>query len=244
MAGWGAVTDPDTSLPMRRASWAWPAIALFAASLILLGAHLASELIEGERFSLDTSLLLALRVPGHPQIPVGPAWLLQSAIDISALGGYTLQWLFGTAGIAWLIAAGKRAEAGGIAVSLIGSSVIDGLLKSWIARPRPELVPHLVQVTNASFPSGHAMISSAVYLTLALMLAEGIERDGWQGRAARVAVVAFFSSLAVLIGMSRVYLGVHWPSDVLAGWCFGTAWALLVWRGDRWWKTGRYDDRR
>ena len=67
-------------------------------------------------------------------------------------------------------------------MSLIGSSVIDDLLKHWIARPRPELVPHLVQVTNASFPSGHAMISSAIYLTLALMLAEGIEADGWRAR--------------------------------------------------------------
>ncbi|MGN6820858.1 MAG: phosphatase PAP2 family protein [Sphingomonas sp.] len=218
----------------RRFSWLWPAVALFAVSLVLLGAHVADELIEGERFSFDARLLLALRVPGHPQTPVGPAWLLQSAVDISALGGYTLMWLFGIAGLAWLIAAGKRAEAGWIAVSLVGSSVIDGLLKNWIARPRPELVPHLVQVTNASFPSGHAMISSAVYLTLGLMLAEGIDRDGWRGRAGRVAVVAFFSGLAVLIGMSRVYLGVHWPSDVLAGWCFGTAWALAVWMADRW----------
>lgn len=124
-------------------------------------------------------------------------------------------------------------------MSLIGSSVIDDLLKHWIARPRPELVPHLVQVTNASFPSGHAMISSAIYLTLALMLAEGIEADGWRGRAGRAAVVAFFSAIAVLIGMSRVYLGVHWPSDVLAGWCFGTAWALLVWIGDRRWARRR-----
>ena len=223
----------------RRFGWLWPVVALFAVSLVLLGAHVASELIEGEQFGFDTRLLLALRVPGHPQTPVGPAWLLQSAVDISALGGYTLLWLFGAAGIAWLIAAGKRAEAGGIAVSLIGSSVIDGLLKSWIARPRPELVPHLVQVTNASFPSGHAMISSAIYLTLALMLAEGIEADGWRGRAGRAAVVAFFSAIAVLIGMSRVYLGVHWPSDVLAGWCFGTAWALLVWIGDRWWARRR-----
>jgi undecaprenyl-diphosphatase len=219
--------------PARRRGWAWPALALFAVSLILLGVHLADELIEGEGFSFDTRLLLALRVPGHPQTPIGPSWLLQSAVDISALGGYTLMWLFGLAGLVWLIAAGKRAEAGGIAVSLIGSSVIDGLLKHWIARPRPELVPHLVQVTNASFPSGHAMISSAVYLTLALMLAEGMPRDGWRGRAARAGVVGFFSLLAVLIGMSRVYLGVHWPSDVLAGWCFGTAWALLVWMADR-----------
>ncbi len=221
-------------MPVRRASWIWPAIALFAGSLVLLGAHVADELIEGERFAVDTRLLLALRVPGDPQTPVGPAWLLQSAVDISALGGYTLLWLFGVAGIAWLVAAGKRREAAWIAVSLIGSSVIDGLLKNWIARPRPELVPHLVQVTNASFPSGHAMISSAVYLTLALMLAEGIGRDGWQGKAGRTAVVIFFSGLAVLIGMSRIYLGVHWPSDVLAGWCFGTAWALLVWMADRW----------
>jgi undecaprenyl-diphosphatase len=224
----------QVTAPARRGGWAWPALALFAISLVLLGIHLADELIEGEAFAFDTRLLLALRVPDHPQTPIGPSWLLQSAVDISALGGYTLIWLFGLAGLVWLIAAGKRAEAGGIAVSLIGSSVIDGLLKSWIARPRPDLVPHLVQVTNASFPSGHAMIASAVYLTLALMLAEGMPRDGWRGRAARVAVVAFFSLLAVLIGMSRVYLGVHWPSDVLAGWCFGTAWALLVWIGDRW----------
>jgi undecaprenyl-diphosphatase len=232
------MTDADDiehiTAPARRGGWAWPALALFAVSLILFGIHLADELIEGEGFSFDTRLLLALRMPGHPQTPIGPSWLLQSAVDISALGGYTLMWLFGLAGLVWLIAAGKRAEAGGIAVSLIGSSVIDGLLKSWIARPRPDLVPHLVQVTNASFPSGHAMISSAVYLTLALMLAEGMPRDSWRGRAGRVAVVAFFSLLAVLIGMSRVYLGVHWPSDVLAGWCFGTAWALLVWMGDRW----------
>ena len=76
------------------------------------------------------------------------------------------------------------------------------------------------------------MVSSAVYLTLALMLAEGVEIDGWRGRAARVAVVAFFSALAVLIGMSRVYLGVHWPSDVLAGWVFGAGWAMLWWRAE------------
>ena len=230
----GANDIERVTLPVRRGGWAWPALALFVVSLVLFGVHLAGELIEGEGFSFDTRLLLALRVPGHPQTPIGPSWLLQSAVDISALGGYTLLWLFGVAGLVWLLAAGKRAEAGGIAVSLIGSSVIDGLLKHWIARPRPELVPHLVQVTNASFPSGHAMISSAVYLTLALMLAEGIDRTSWRGRAGSVAVVAFFSALAVLIGMSRVYLGVHWPSDVMAGWCFGTAWALLVWMADRW----------
>jgi undecaprenyl-diphosphatase len=231
----------DGTARARRLSWLWPAVALFAMSLVLLGAHLADELIEGESFPLDTRILLGLRVAGHPQVPVGPPWLLQSAIDISALGGFTLMWLFGVTGFVWLMLLGKRSEGVAVAVSMIGSSTIDGWLKQWIARPRPELVPHLAQVTDPSFPSGHAMVSAAVYLTLALMLAEGIERDGWQGRAGRVAVVGFFSLLVVLIGMSRVYLGVHWPSDVLAGWCFGTVWALLVWAGDRWFSGRRVE---
>lgn len=214
---------------MRSVPWAWPAIGILAVSLLGLGVHLADELLEGEQFGFDTTVLLALRVPGDSARPIGPAWLLQSAIDISALGGFTLMWLFGVAGLAFLLYAGKRAEAGWIALSMIGSAVIDGLLKQWIARPRPELVPHLALVRDLSFPSGHAMISAALYLTLALMLAEA-ER----GLAARIGLVSFFGLVVVLIGMSRIYLGVHWPSDVLAGWCFGAVWALLIFSGNRW----------
>jgi undecaprenyl-diphosphatase len=227
------VTEDDPKPTIVR-PWLWPALALFVVSLIALGGYLADELIEGEGWSADTRLLLALRMPGHPQTPIGPHWLLQSAIDITALGGATLMWLFGIAGLIWLLWIGKRAEAAWIAVSLIGASLIDNGLKAWIARPRPALVPHLAQVTDASFPSGHAMVSAALYLTLALMLAEGAK--GW---AARVAIVAFGATLAVLIGCSRVYLGVHWPSDVLAGWSFGTAWALAVFAGNRWIKRAR-----
>ena len=221
----------DIPQPTIVRPWLWPALGLLVVSLVGLGAHLADELIEGEGWSVDTRLLLALRVPGHPQTPIGPPWLLQSAIDITALGGATLMWLFGSAGLIWLLRIGKRGEAAWIAVSLIGASLIDNGLKAWIARPRPALVPHLAQVTDASFPSGHAMVSAALYLTLALMLAEGAKR--W---TARVAIVAFGAFLAVLIGCSRVYLGVHWPSDVLAGWSFGTAWALAVFAANRWLK--------
>jgi undecaprenyl-diphosphatase len=220
--------DPAPRLGLR---WAWPAVAVFALSLVGLGAHLAEELAEGESFSLDTRILLGLRVAGHPDVPIGPSWLLQSAIDVSALGGFTLMWLFGVAGLIWLIWAKKRAEAAWIAVSMIGASMIDGWLKHWIARPRPALVPHLAQVTDLSFPSGHAMVSAAVYLTLALMLSEGVK--GWP---ARLALVGFTSTMVLLIGCSRIYLGVHWPSDVLAGWCFGTAWALFIYGGNRWWR--------
>jgi len=214
---------------VRRVPWVWPAIVLLAVSLLGLGVHVAGELLEGEHFGFDAAILHMLRVPGDPARPVGPEWLLQSAIDISALGGFTLMTLFGVGGLAFLLYAGKRSEAGWIALSMIGSAVIDGALKQWIARPRPELVPHLALVRDPSFPSGHAMISAALYLTLALMLAEA-ER----GLAARVGLVVFFSLVVLLIGMSRVYLGVHWPSDVLAGWCFGAVWALLVFAGNRW----------
>lgn len=218
----------------RALGWMWPLVALLAGSVLLLGIHIAGELTEGESFGFDAPILLALRVAGHLDTPVGPVWLRQAAIDISALGGFTLLWLFGGSGIAALIFLGRRAEAAWIAVSLIGASLISTELKRVIHRPRPELVPHLAWVDNASFPSGHAMISAATYLTIALMLA-GLEPR----RSVRVAIVAFFSAIVVLIGCSRVYLGVHWPSDVLGGWCFGTVWALLVFAANRWLRRAR-----
>ena len=209
---------------------AWPLVALLGASLVGLGGYLADELIEGESWAIDPRLLLALRTPGDLARPIGPAWLQQSAVDISALGGFTVMTVFGLAGLVWLLALRKRAEAGWMAASMIGASIINAVMKDWIGRPRPTLVPHLVEVTNASFPSGHAMTSAAVYLTLALMLGEGIER-----RSGRVGLASFFALIVVLIGCSRVYLGVHWPSDVLGGWCFGAAWALAVFAANRWW---------
>jgi undecaprenyl-diphosphatase len=97
-------------------------------------------------------------------------------------------------------------------------------LKMGFERPRPDLVPHATQVYTASFPSGHAMLSAVTYLTLGALLSR-VQR--------RRRVKAFFLGLALtltlLIGLSRVYLGVHWPSDVLAGWCIGAAWASLCW---------------
>lgn len=218
-------TELARAVPVRT----WPLLAVLVASLVGLGAYLADELIEGESWSIDPAILIGLRTPGNLARPIGPAWLQQSAVDISALGGFTVMTLFGLAGVAWLLSQRKRAEAGWIAASMIGASTINALMKDWIGRPRPTLVPHLVEVTHASFPSGHAMTSAAVYSTLALMLGEGVQQRG-----GRVALTLFFGALVVLIGCSRVYLGVHWPSDVLGGWCFGTAWALLVFAGNRW----------
>ncbi|WP_010542734.1 phosphatase PAP2 family protein [Sphingomonas elodea] len=214
------MTDSNPLRPANR-QWLWPALALLGLSLAGLAAFLCLRFASG--FAFDPALLLAFRRPGDLGTPIGPAWLRQSAIDISALGGYTVLWLAGAATLIFLLAFGKRAEALLLGGSLIGASVINALLKIFLHRPRPDVVPHLAEVSSASFPSGHAMISAAVYLTLGMMVAQ-TQASRW----ARAYLLGFSVLLVLLIGCSRVFLGVHWPSDVLAGWCFGAIWALCM----------------
>ena len=203
--------------------WLWPVLAILALGGLGLVGTIIDAIAHGGAFRLDDKLLLALRRPGHLDQPIGPAWLLQSAIDLSALGGFTLQWLLGGATLIFLLLGRRRVEAAWLAASAVGASVLNASLKSMLHRPRPELVPHLAAVSNASFPSGHAMISAAIYLTIGLMLSEVQTR-----RSARIFVMTFCSLLVLLIGVSRIYLGVHWPTDVLSGWCLGSIWALAV----------------
>ena len=214
-----SLTSPAPA-PIRRAGLQ-PALWLLALSLAGVALFIAAELLEGDSFGFDRTILQALRQPGHPDIPIGPAWLEQSAVDISAMGGFTLITLFGGFGVAFLLALRRRMEAGWIGIALVGATLLSAGLKQWLHRPRPELVPHLARVTSLSFPSGHAMVSSAVYLTLAIMLGEAQP-------ALRRYFVGLAVTLVVLIGCTRIYLGVHWPSDVLAGWALGSAWALAV----------------
>lgn len=203
-------------------------LGLLATAALGLVAVFVDAIAEGGSFRFDDALLIALRQPGHLDRPIGPSWLLQSAIDLSALGGFTLQWLLGGAAVLFLIYVRRRAEAGWLAGSVVGASVLNAGLKSMLHRPRPELVPHLANVSNASFPSGHAMISAAIYLTIGAMLAETQPR-----RSARIFLMSFAGVLVLLIGASRIYLGVHWPSDVLAGWSLGSVWALVVFVANR-----------
>ncbi len=219
-------SPPPVSLASAR--WLWPALGLLAVAALGLVGVMVDEIAEGGAFRFDDALLIALRQPGHLDRPIGPAWMLQSAIDLSALGGFTLQWLLGGASGLFLVYIKRRAEAAWLAGSVVGASVLNAGLKSLLHRPRPELVPHLAEVSNASFPSGHAMISAAIYLTIGAMLAETQPR-----RSARVFLMAFAGVLVLLIGVSRIYLGVHWPSDVLAGWALGSVWALVVFAADR-----------
>jgi undecaprenyl-diphosphatase len=119
----------------------------------------------------------------------------------------------------------KRWAALGVFLSaIVGASVLNAVFKLGLHRARPEVVPHLAEVSNASFPSGHAMISAATYLTVGALLAHT-----QTSRAVRLYLLTLAVILTVMIGLSRLYLGVHWPSDVLAGWLFGAAWALAFW---------------
>ena len=223
-----AQPPPAPPVTPQSARWLWPILALAAVGALGFASHLIDELMEGGNFKWDAAILLAFRVPGHLDQTIGPRWMQTSAQDISALGGPTLIWLLGGAGLGFMFYVGKKAEAAWLLASVVGASLINTALKLILHRPRPEVVPHLTYVSNASFPSGHAMISAAVYLTLGIMLAETQKR-----RTARAYIVAFAGLLVILIGCSRVYLGVHWPSDVLAGWAFGAVWALMVFAANR-----------
>ena len=185
---------------------------------------IAEEVLEGETSAFDEAVLLALRDPADLSDPIGPAWLERVAQDVTALGGYTCLALLIVLVVGYQFAAGHRRAALLVAVSVGGGMLISHSLKAVFARPRPDLVPHIVEVQSLSFPSGHAMLSTVTYLTLGALLLRM-----QPGRGPRLYLMAAAMALALLIGCSRVYLGVHYPTDVAAGWCVGAAWAMFCW---------------
>jgi undecaprenyl-diphosphatase len=195
----------------------------FAIAIIALGfTKLASEVSEGETLGLDRWILQALRSPTDHSVPIGPQWLVKAMIDLTALGGVSVLALLTVLVAGYLVASGKKANAAFV-VSAVGSGALVGtLLKEIFARARPDIVAHLVTVDSTSFPSGHAMNSAVTYLTLGALIARTEKR-----RRVRIYIVAVAIALALSIGFSRVYLGVHYPTDVLGGWVVGAAWAII-----------------
>jgi undecaprenyl-diphosphatase len=149
--------------------------------------------------------------------------------DLTSLGGFTVLTLVTAGAIGYLLIDGKRAAALFVLVAVVGGVGLSESLKHVFARPRPELVAHLVEVQTASFPSGHAMLSAVTFLTLGALLARVQGRKRLKAYLLSVAI-----TLTLLIGASRVYLGVHWPTDVMAGWCAGAAWAMGCWLVATW----------
>jgi undecaprenyl-diphosphatase len=190
---------------------------------VWLFAALADEVMEGGTRKLDRSLLLALRRPGDLQ-PLGPPALLDAARDITALGGPPLLMLLTAAVSLFLALDGKKHMALFVCASVGSGLLLSNLLKNSFDRARPDIVPHEVYASSSSFPSGHSMLSALTYLTLGAILARA--HDSKLLKAYFLLIAVF---LTVLIGVTRVYLGVHWPTDVLAGWTAGAVWALLCW---------------
>ncbi|MDH4384450.1 MAG: phosphatase PAP2 family protein [Caulobacter sp.] len=197
---------------------------LVVASGALAFIGLADEAAEGGAHGLDRALLSMLRTAGDPAAPAGPAWLLIAMRDVTSLGSITVLGLIVllTAGLFASLRHGREALV--LLLASLGGMAISQGLKAVFARSRPEEALRLVEVTNASFPSGHAMLSAVVYLTLGVLVARFSPRRRVKAFALTVAVL-----LALLVGISRIYLGVHWPTDVLAGWSVGAAWAMACW---------------
>jgi undecaprenyl-diphosphatase len=198
-------------------------LALIAAMIAAFG-KIADEVIDGETHAFDEAVLRALRNPNDLADPIGPAWLEHVMRDVTSLGSFTVVAFVALVAIGYLLIDGKRAAAVFVLAAIAGGVVISEGLKHLFARPRPELVAHLVEVQTASFPSGHAMLSAVTFLTLGALLARIQSRRRLKAYVVFVAIL-----LTLLIGASRVYLGVHWPTDVLAGWCAGAAWAMGCW---------------
>jgi undecaprenyl-diphosphatase len=184
----------------------------------------ADEMREGGTLPIDRRILLALRRPGDPADPIGSQSLQEAMRDITALGGFTVLTLVTVLGAAMFLLHGKVRHAVVFVAAVLVGQFGSETLKSFYDRPRPDLVPHAVYVYSASFPSGHSMLSATVYLTLAALVASLEAR-----RAAKALVFGVAILVMAAVGVSRVYLGVHWPSDVLAGWCAGAALAFAAW---------------
>ena len=213
----------DTFLARLREHQLAPLVALLVAALALLGfLKLGSEMAECETQAFDLALLYALRRPGDPHDPIGPRWLERATEDLTSLGSVAVLSLVIGAAVGYLAISRKRRDAVALIFATSGGLLLSNGLKRIYDRPRPDLIPDAVAHLNASFPSGHAMLSAVTYFTLATLLARA-QKD--PRVTAYLYTVAFATTL--LIGTTRVYLGLHWPSDVAAGWCVGAAWAIL-----------------
>lgn len=173
--------------------------------------------------AVDSALVMLFRDPANPSVPLGPAWFREVMRDVTALGSFV------GLGTATVIAAltlrlcGHRPLAVGLLVSVLAATAASTLLKLAFGRERPDIVEHAALTFTASFPSGHAFLAAVVLLSIASFV-------GIASRRADIARLCLWVAwiLIVAIGLSRIYLGVHWPSDVLGGWCLGVAWSSLA----------------
>jgi undecaprenyl-diphosphatase len=220
--------NPKTWITLARREILPIAVLLGVTLPVLAFVEIADEVGEGEARWFDEGLLLALR-SSDPADPIGPHWIESWVVDLSALGGFAVLALVTLFAVGYFLVLKRRRNALLLLAATLGGTAISEGLKIGFNRPRPDLVAHIVEATSMSFPSGHAMLSAVTYLTLGALIARTQEK-----RRLRSYVLGAAILLTLIIGASRIYLGVHWPTDVLAGWCLGAAWALACWVAATW----------
>jgi len=202
----------------------WLFVGLGACVLLFVFVQLAGEVTEGETQAFDIKIIRALRDPADPSSPVGPAWMENALLDLTAIGGSTVLGLVVLSVVGFLLLQTRYRTALVVMTTAISGEVLNTAMKAAFNRPRPSIVPHLRVVFSTSFPSGHAMESAIVYLTLGAILMRAAE-----SRLTKAYIMGIATLLTMLVGVSRVYLGVHYPTDVIGGWIIGFVWASICW---------------
>ncbi|MFH1197942.1 MAG: phosphatase PAP2 family protein [bacterium] len=199
-------------------------IPLIILCLVWLLIILAKNVMSGDTIDFDKAILSFFRNPEDRTQPVGPEWVISAVRDITALGSSTIIALIVIAVSGFLILKKEYKSLFYILFATIGGAAVANILKIFIGRQRPEFVSPLTMEYSMSFPSGHSVISAVVYLSLALLLMriEPVFKT-------RIYILSIAVVTTLLVGISRVYLGVHFPTDVLAGWILGLTWALFCW---------------
>ncbi len=231
-------TAPSFNAPVDPTMRSRPALTVETTTLLHLffGAVCAWLLLKsvpkvykGRLEAIDNHVLRSLRRPEDLSIPIGPKWLPQAAKDITALGSGT-NLTIATGILVGFLCLNRRFRATGFLLSSVGSGLfLCQSLKGFFARRRPTVVPHLAHFDPASFPSGHSMGAALVYLTSGSIISRQVT-----GSLAKTYFLSMAVVLAVIVGVSRVYLGVHYPSDVLAGWAAGSLWSSACAQAARW----------
>jgi undecaprenyl-diphosphatase len=209
---------------LKRREVTWLAVGIAACTLLWLFLVLAAEVAVGDTLAFDTRILRALRRAADPSKPIGPDWIESVLIDLTALGSPVILGLVVLSVVGLLVLQRRIRTALAVAITSFSGELVDNVMKQAFNRPRPTVVPHLRAVSSASFPSGHAMESAIVYLTVGAILMRVADR-----RITKIYCLTIAALLSAIAGISRVWLGVHYPTDVLGGWMIGFVWASICW---------------